>query len=644
MVLEKLRALGTPLDEAAAPASNSGGDPLTFRDLVERNRRAWGGKTAYQQKSRGSWQRMSHDEVYRRSYEMAAGFVALGLEPGDRIALIAENGIDWALAYYGTVLAGGTSVPIYYELKPAEIAGMIERTEARIVVVSAKVLPKLAEADLACVRTIVVIGEAKAAPESAPASLSRRPRPDVMPIADVPARATAESRRKVAATEVRPDDVASVVFTSGTTGGSKGVMLTHRNFMSNLRSIRLALSFSDRDRILMPLPLHHAFPFIVGIVAAPWVGGEVTFENDLRRLRDRMAEVRPTLFVGVPALFEVMYRNIVHSIEAQGRVESFERALRIVETTKLRTGVNIGRIVFREIHKKLGGQLRFMVSGGAALNAELAMKFARIGIPVLQGWGLTESSPVLTIQRWNPRKFYLSSYYEEHIGTVGQAVDGVEIGLIDVPEKELYVHLHGEGELVARGDNITPGYWRAEEETRAIKVDGWLRTGDVGHIDDEGNVWITGRSKYVIVLDSGEKVHPDEIEEKIMRSPVIQDVVVAGRKSRGKVLVSAIIYPNHDEVLARLGDAGITEESVRALVKSELESAQADVAAYKRPTDIILTDRPLPRTMGLRKIMRGQVAEVHEFDPRTWEQSWKEFLAATAVPGADEPDEALAPV
>ena len=132
MVLEKLRAFGTPLDEAAPSPSGNGGDPRTFRELLERNRRVWGAKTAYQQKSRGRWQRMSHDEVYRRSYDMAAGFAALGLEPGDRIALIAENGIDWALAYYGTVLAGCTSVPIYYELKPAEIAGMIDRTEARV--------------------------------------------------------------------------------------------------------------------------------------------------------------------------------------------------------------------------------------------------------------------------------------------------------------------------------------------------------------------------------------------------------------------------------------------------------------------------------------------------------------------------------
>ena len=149
-------------------------------------------------------------------------------------------------------------------------------------------------------------------------------------------------------------------------------MLTHRNFMANMRSIRASIPFTERDRLVMVLPMHHAFPFTVGTVVAPAVGGVMTFENDLRRIRDRMAEVKPTLFLGVPALFEVMYRNIVHGIEAQGRLENFERGLRIVEATKQRTGVNIGRIVFRELHKRLGGSLRFMVSGGAALNPQVA--------------------------------------------------------------------------------------------------------------------------------------------------------------------------------------------------------------------------------------------------------------------------------
>ena len=465
-------------------------------------------------------------------------------------------------AYYAIVVAGGTAVPIYYDLKPSEVGEMIERADAKLAFVSAKVLAKF-DGSLGRVQRVITFGDGTAAHEDALGGFSRRATTDILTIEEALARATGESRHKLAATIVRPDDLASIVFTSGTTGGMKGVMLTHRNFMANMRSGRRSEPLNERDRIILVLPMHHALPFQMAMGVGPAVGAEMTFENDLRRIRDRMAEVKPTLFLGVPALFEVMYRNIVHGIEAQGKLETFEKGLRIVEATKQRTGINIGRIVFRELHKRLGGRLRFMVSGGAALNPQVALKFSRLGIAVIQGWGLTETAPLLAIQRWNPRKFYMSNYFEEHFGTVGSAVDDVDISLIDVPEKELYVHLHGEGELVARGDNISPGYWKSEEATKASRVGEWFRTGDVGYIDDEGNVWITGRSKFVVVLDSGEKVHPDEIEAKLQRSPLIEDVALIGRKVRGKAQAWAVIYPNRDEVLARLGNEPATEDAVR---------------------------------------------------------------------------------
>ena len=246
------------------------------------------------------------------------------------------------------------------------------------------------------------------------------------------------------------------------------------------------------------------------------------------------------------------------------------------------------------------------------------------------------------VQRWNPRKFYMSNYYEEHIGTVGQPLEGIEIGMIDVPEKELYVHLHGEGELVARGDNITPGYWRSEDATKAAKVDEWLRTGDVGYLDAEGNVWITGRSKYVIVLDSGEKVHPDEVEEKLGRSPLFEDLAVVPRKVRGKTQVWAVIFPHRDEVLRRLGETSATEESVRALIKGEVDRHEATLAAYKRTTDFMLSDTPLPKT-ALRDIARGQIADSYAFDPQRWRQSWEELAAAATAQTSPDHEDSLAP-
>jgi long-chain acyl-CoA synthetase len=264
-----------------------------------------------------------------------------------------------------------------------------------------------------------------------------------------------------------------------------------------------------------------------------------------------------------------------------------------------------------------------MVSGGAALNPSVARDFARLGVPILQGWGLTEAAPVLAVQRWQPRKFYMSNYYEEHMGTVGQPLDGVEVALIDVPEKELYVHLHGEGELVARGDNITPGYWKSQEATAVQKVGEWLRTGDVGCIDPEGNIWITGRSKFVIVLDSG----------------VIEDIVVAAHKARGKTLARAIVYPNRELVLGRLQGRPATEDAVREIIAAEFEANQRDVATFKRTSDFVLTDTPLPKTV-LRKVARGLIADAYTFNPERWERTWSELQAAQSAAPDDGNDEA----
>ncbi|HEX5480048.1 MAG TPA: AMP-binding protein [Dehalococcoidia bacterium] len=640
MVLTRLRILN-PLDSAeSSETHDADGAPMTIPALVEQARQEWGAKIAFQQKIHREWTRYSHHDIYERSHELAAGLVALGVQQGDRVALVLENSIEWICSFYAIVLTGAIAVPMYYELKPDEIEAMIAHTQAKVGFTSGKVLSKLAPA-FGSLETLITAGEARQPQgdrnHAVPDELRRRSEPERLDLEDLPGRATDDSWHELRGRLVRPDDVASIVFTSGTTGGMKGVMLTHRNFMANCRSIRKAIPFGDRDRLIVVLPMHHAFPFTITAIVAPAVGGEVTFENDLRRIRDRMAEIKPTLFTGVPALFELMYRNVVQRIEAEGRLETFERGLRICDATKQRTGINIGRIVFRELHKRLGGRLRFMISGGAALNPQVARDFARLGIPILQGWGLTEAAPVLSVQRWNPRRFYMSNYYEERVGMVGQPLDGVEIQLIDVPEKELYVHLHGEGELVARGENITPGYWQSDEATRAQKVGEWLRTGDVGRFDDEGNIWITGRSKYVIVLDSGEKVHPDEIEEALASCELLEDVAVIPRKVRGKTQVAVVGYPNREAVLEKLMGRIPDPEELRTLVRDEIDRRQAKLASYKRVGDVTLTDTPLPKT-ALRKVARGQIAETYSFELDRWAQSWRELQDA-AIPGASEPDD-----
>ncbi|MEX1254412.1 MAG: AMP-binding protein, partial [Dehalococcoidia bacterium] len=460
--------------------------PLTVPAMVADVSAKFGSKIAYQEKQGARWHTVTFDETWRQAQEFAAGLIGLGHQHGDRVAIIAENSPSWAIAYYGIVAAGGVAVPLYVELKSAEIEESLKGSGTRIAVVSAKVLERLGGSVPGAETMIVVGGTEKRA--GSPPGFMRRGRAGVFPFDQLIEQVTPESRATLESRHVAPDDLASIVYTSGTTGGMKGVTLTHKNFMSNVESIRRTIEVDEHDRIVMVLPLHHAFPFVVFLVGFS-IGGEVTFENDLLRVRDRLEEAKPTIFLGVPALFELMYRAIVQRIESEGRLPIFERGLRVVDVAKRRTGVNLGRLVFRELHQRLGGNIRFLLSGGAALKPDVALQYFRLGLPLIQGWGMSEASPVIAVQRWVPRKFFFSNYYEEHAGSVGPALEGVEVGLIDVPEKEIYVHLHGEGELVARGPNVFPGYWHAEEETRAAMVGGWLRTGDLGHIDEEGNVW-----------------------------------------------------------------------------------------------------------------------------------------------------------
>lgn len=614
-----------PVEDVGEVLLRTSVTPPTIPEMLAATRARYGTKLAFQTKRRNEWQQLTFDELWQESQGFAAGLLALGLKKGDRVAIMCESGLPWIVGVYGLFLAGGVSVPIYSELKGAEAEQLIDRAGARILIVSAKALDRLGDS-VGDVEHVIVVGDVESR-EGTPPRFLRKGRPSLISFDDCANQATDAHRAALEDVRTATEDLAAIIFTSGTTGGMKGVMLTHRNLTSNVESVRRFVEAEPKDRLLLVLPMHHAFPFILMLTATA-VGSEVTMESDLLRVRDRMQETKPTIFVGVPALFDQMYRAIVRRAEMEGRIGVFNFGLRVVDVAKRRTGVNLGRLVFREIHKLMGGELRFVLSGGAALKPETARAFFKLGIPLFQGWGMTEASPALAAQRMNSRKFFFSNHYDDLIGTVGPAVDGVEVKLIDVPQKEIYVHLHGEGELVVRGPNIFAGYWQSPEATSAVMEGDWLRTGDLGRIDDKGNIFITGRSKFIIVLDSGEKVVPDELEERYGESPLLEDISVVGRQIRDKTQVGMIVYPNVDEVRSRLGDE-VTEESVRQLLKSELDAIAHELAPHKRISDLVLSDMPLPKT-ALQDVVRGLVADDYSFDIDTW--------LASAVPAEEQPD------
>ena len=608
--------------------------PLTIPEALTDAARRFGARPAY---SDGQVS-VSWSELERTARETAAGLVALGVQRGDRVAICAENSVEWITAYHAIALAGGAAVLVYFELRAGEIAEQVSRPGCRVLIASASVLEKLPDA-IPGVESVIVAGEpggsrpgvefpsmgngtpgVKTPGTAAPTTFGSVKR---IAFQDLPSYATRESRDALASRAPAPDELAAIIYTSGTTGGAKGVMLSQRNFMANGRSVTEAIQFTEKDRILLVLPLHHAMPFVATVVLPALVGAHFVIENDLRRIRDRLQEQKPTIFFGVPALYELVYRNLMARAESEGRLKTLQGWQRRLGLIKRLTGVNLAPLLFRPIHKALGGRLRFLFCGGAALNPQLVRDFAGLGLPLLQGWGMTEASPAIAVQRFSRFRFLFTNYYEKHAGSVGQAIPGVEVRMIDVPEKDIRVAVGGEGEVIARGENVFMGYWQAEDLTREAKLDGWLRTGDLGRIDDDGCIYLTGRSKYVIVLDSGEKVHPDEIEAKLSESDLLHDVCVLGRPGRdNKTQVAALIHPNVEVARGRAAQDGVelTEEALRRFVANDVERLGRDLAAYKRVSRVELTDAPLPKTP-LQKVARGRLKDAYEFDFETWSTS-----------------------
>ena len=578
--------------------------PLTIPAALDRAARMWPDNVAYVQGSASGSGSVTWGELARRAGATAAGLIAQGLQRGDRVAISAENSIDWMEAAHAVAAAGGVSVPVYFDLAAGEIAEQVRRPGSRFLFASSSVVEKLSKETLGVEKTFL-LGEAAAGPGQ--------------PLRSIAATRDDASLELMRIRAPAADDPALIVYTSGTTGGAKGVVLSQRNLVANGRSVVEAIDFSDRDSSLLVLPLHHALPFLATVVVPPLVGAKIVIENDLRRIRDRLQQHRPTIFFGVPALYDLVYRNILARAETEGRLERLQKALGVARRVKQASGVNIGQLLFRPVHSALGGRLRFLVSGGAALNPATATNFFELGLPLLQGWGMTEAAPVIAVQRFSSRRFRFTRFYEQHAGSVGPAVPGVEMRLIDVPDKDIRVAAGGEGEAIVRGPNVFQGYWQADELTAETKLDGWLRTGDLARIDRDGNIYLTGRSKYVIVLDSGEKVHPDEIEQKLADGETIEDVCITGRSSRGKVQVTAVVYPRLEGLREQALTAGVelSAASLERLVSDEVQRLTRDIAAYKRISRIELTDTPLPKTV-LRKVARGRLDDAYGFDFQRW--------------------------
>ena len=549
-----------------------------------------GEKTVFQVKKGLAYQPVSWEQAQTEVEEAALGLMDLGIQPGDRVAILSENRPEWAVADLAILSVGAITVPIYATLTTEEVEYLLRHSGARLLFAAnpelmGKVLSLQRETGLK-----VVLFDS-------PYQVSG---PRVWwfgELLGLGATAAQEQRRLLSRQieQGSPENPASIIYTSGTTGNPKGVVLTHGNFLSNCRAVQEVLPIGEQDLLLSFLPLSHVFERMAGYYFVLSVGGAIAYAEKMETVAKNMLETRPTVITGVPRFYEKIHERILETVRASSPVRRaiFRWALRAGSGNRIADW-----LVFSKLRERMGGRIRFCVSGGAPLPKSLAEFFYSAGILLLEGYGLTETSPVITCNRLDRFRF----------GTVGLAVPGVE------------VRIGEEGEILTRGPHVMRGYFQNHAATaEAIDPDGWFHTGDVGALDPEGFLTITDRKKDLIKTSGGKMVAPQNLEAALKTDPLILDCVVIGDKRK---FLIALVVPQMEKLQALAHDKGIQVGSaqelvrrpeVRALVWEQVDRVNKGMASFEQIKKIALLPEPFSLGSGeltpTLKVKRRVVAE-----------------------------------
>ncbi len=548
-------------------------------DLVEYAAERYGERPFLLRFVAGTWSGYTFMDAARAVRAFAALLEREGVRPGARVALQSDNRPEWGLAYLAVLATGAVVVPLDAQLRESEVGEILAASEATHAIGDARHLPMLAAARAARrpALRMVALDDAGGLPHWAQAQREHAAGPPRV-------------------TPAQPGDLAVLLFTSGTTGQAKGVMLSHANLLSNVESVVRTFEFGPTDRFLSILPLHHTFESTGGLLCPLRVGASVCTARGLtsRELREDMASSGATLFIGVPLLYEKLMTAIDKGIEDAPLPAKLmaKSLLGLTRTVRQLTGLRLGRSLARPLRKKAGlDRLRMFVTGAAPFAPDVFWRYIDLGWPMLEGYGLTETAPVVCANRpQNPSP-----------GAVGWPMPGIEVRIVS-PDAD------GDGEIAVRGPNVMIGYWRQPELTAEVLRDGWFHTGDLGRVLPDGRVRITGRLKNMIATAAGKKIYPEEVEVHLANSPyVLEVVVVGGLDSRGeREEVHAHIYPNLPalEALARTQSAACDDAFVEGVLKREVEERGEALAPYKRVKRVIVRKGEFPKTT-TGKIRRG---------------------------------------
>jgi long-chain acyl-CoA synthetase len=538
-------------------------------------------------KTDDTYRGLRYSEVRSRTETFACGLAALGLKRGDRVAIISENRPEWVISDIAITSLGGVDVPVYPTMTAKQIEFIFNDAGVKMAIVSNQFqLNKVMRVypDVPSLEKIILIAEKGPIAEPDTVSFSSvmdlgkaymKEQPDFLP---------------ASIAMVKPEDLLTLIYTSGTTGNPKGVMLTHANLVSNVKAAAAVIDFGTQDTMLSFLPLSHSFERMAGYYTGMSCGATIAYAESVETVRDNMLEVKPTIITTVPRLFERIHSRVMKQMDASPPLKKkiFHWALQVghaYAAARKRHAIGIGlrlrhaiadRLVYTKLREKTGGNMRFFVSGGAALGKEFGEFFESVGLTVLEGYGLTESSPVISVNHLANYKF----------GSVGPVIPGVE------------VRIAADGEILARGPNIMKGYWNNPDAThQAINEDGWLRTGDIGFLDTEGFIHITDRKKHLFVSSGGKNIAPQPIESLFLSSKYIEQFMLIGDR---RMFLTALIVPDF-EALREFADARnidyasnadlARDPAINELIDKEITNIQRDLANYERVRRFTLLEK-----------------------------------------------------
>ena len=552
-----------------------------IKDMLNKSGEKYGDRPAYlfRTDKPGKLREITHREFREQVTKLGTKLIDMGLKD-KRIAVIGENCYEWAVSYLAVVTGTGIVVPLDKALPENEIESLILRSEVEAIFYTNKyteIMNKIKEKHNTKIQYFISMDFVKNENDIYSFKQLIKEGKQLVENGD----------RRFIDAKIDPDVMGIMLFTSGTTAMSKAVMLSHKNIVSNLFDITSVIKLVPEDRMLSFLPLHHTFESTVGFLYPISCGCAIVFCDGIRHIGDNIKEFDITAMISVPALFEGMYRKVKKGIEKKGKWEKVQKGVKISNFLR-KFGIDLRQKLFKEVHEAVGTKLRLFVAGGAALDPEYEKGFQDLGFTIYQGYGLTETSPVVAAE---------DDKYQR-LGSIGKAFPSMDVK-IDNPNEE------GIGELMAKGPTVMLGYYENEEATKeTIEPDGWLHTGDLAKIDKDGYIFITGRKKFVIVLKNGKNIYPEELEALINKIEGIKESFVYGRPEEdGDYKICAkIVYDAEDmqEIYNKQN-----EDEIKEIIWNEVKKINKQMPAYKYIRDIIVTEKDLIKTT-TQKIKRHE--------------------------------------